>query len=124
MIKASRLLKTPDSTLRIVKVFKEPYRKQVVVNSVQATTQPSPQVYIVKIQSNTPTLKGTSEVKVSCDCHDFRYRCAYCLDQIDALMMEPSYLLTPPDKTNPGCKEIRACKHVSEALRFLIKNNY
>ena len=126
MVKISSILKSkPEvmNTIKVLKVIKEPYRYQVAVISKQATTKPAPQTYNVKIECSDEKIKPTSSIKGYCDCHDFRYRQAYCWYQRGALLMPPSFVLLPPDKTNPNCKEVRACKHISAVINYLIKKN-
>ena len=123
MIKLSDVIKPADSTIKIIDVRTEPYRYQISVISTVATTKPAPQVYIVKLECNTEKLGPKSLIKGFCDCHDFRYREAYCWYERDALLLEPSFLLEPPKKTNPGCQTLRMCKHLATASHYILSRN-
>ena len=122
MIELSRVIRPPDPTIKIIKFWHEPYRYQVSVISTKATTKPAPQVYVVKLECNTEKLQPNSKIKGYCDCHDFRYRQAYCWYQHDALIMEPAFLLQPPEKTNPNC-ELKMCKHMATVTHYILARN-
>jgi len=123
MIDLSRVNKPSDPTIKIVKTHIEPYRYQLSCISTMATTKPAPQMYTAKIECNTEKLRPNSKIKVYCDCHDFRYRQAYCFYLKDALLMEPSFVLLPPDKTNPDCKKMKLCKHLSTGVHYILARN-
>ncbi len=123
-ISVAQLMGVPDSSIQVIKVINQPYIKQFSVLSKQSTTKIKPNLYTVKIESNTPKLTPQSKVKVSCSCADFRYRLAYCFHEKDALLVSEDYLLKlngqeiKPDDTNPGCNKFRACKHIKSALAY------
>jgi len=119
MIELSKVIEPLDPTIKIVNVHKEPFRYQISVVSTKATTKPSPQIYVVKFESNTEKLNPSSKIKGYCDCHDFRYRLAYCWYEHDALLLPPAFLLRPPEKTNPGCK-MRMCKHMATVAHYIL----
>ena len=79
-----------------------------------------PNLYVVKIESDTPKILPTSKVKVYCSCLDFRYRLAYCFDQNGGLLTQPDFVLEPPKETNPNCI-VRSCKHINIALKHAIQ---
>ncbi len=122
MIELSKVIRPKDNSIKVLKIMKEPYRYQITVVSTKATTKPAPQVYVVKIESDTDKLKPTSKIKGYCDCHDFRYRQAYCWYEHGALIMEPAFLLRPPEKTNPNC-QLRMCKHMALATHYILSRN-
>ena len=117
-ITAAQIMGVPDSTIKVIKTIKQPFIKQFVVISRKSTTTIKPSLYTVKIESNTADLTPQSKIKCYCDCLDFRYRQAYCFHEKGALLSPPNYVIEPPDKTNPGCSEIRACKHIKAALKY------
>ena len=117
-VTVSQIMGVPDNSIKVIKTIKQPFIKQFVVISRKSTTTIKPQLYTVKIESNTPDLQPTSKVKVFCDCLDFRYRQAYCFNEKGALLIPPSFVIEPPDKTNPGCNKFRACKHIKAALKY------
>ena len=119
MIALSKIIRPKDNTIKVLKVIHEPYRYQVSVISINATTKPPPQVYIVKIDCNTERLQPNSLIKGYCDCHDFRYRQAYCWWVNDALLLPPAFVLQPPEKTNPDCK-LKMCKHMATAVQYIL----
>jgi hypothetical protein len=124
MISVNYLLKNvhnKDPNLRILKIYHEPYYYQVIVFNPLSTTK-KPQHYVVRIECNEEHLTRHSKVKISCDCHDFRYRFAYCLYQNDSLFFTPAFLLKYPEKTNPNC-EIKSCKHIYTALNYILAKN-
>jgi len=123
MIPLSEVIRTPDHSIKVQKIVKEPHRYQVSVVSTKATTKPAPQVYVVKIECNTEKLTPKSKIKGYCDCHDFRYRQAYCWYERGALIMPQSFLLEPPKITNPGCGELRMCKHMTLAVSYILNRN-
>jgi len=119
MIPLSKVMRPADPTIKVLKVVHEPYRYQVSVISINATTKPPPQVYVVKIECNTEKLQPNSKIKGYCDCHDFRYRQAYCWWVHDALLLPPAFVLQPPEKTNPDCK-LRMCKHMATVVQYIL----
>ena len=123
MIELAEIIESSDPTIQVLKLHKEPYRYQVACLSKKATTKPSPQLYTVKIECNTEKLRPTSKIKAYCDCHDFRYRQAYCWYTKDALLLPPAFVLTPPNKTNPNCGKLRACKHISTSIHYILARN-
>jgi hypothetical protein len=128
-VTASQLMGAPDASIAIIKTINQPYLKQFVVLSKKSTTSIKPNLYTVKVEANTPKLTPASKIKVSCTCADFRYRQAYCMHEKDALLVSEDFLLkldgqeVKPDKTNPGCKNFRACKHIRAALKYGIERN-
>ena len=122
MVPLSKVIKPLDPTIKVIKTIVEPHRYQVSVISEKATTPIAPQVYVVKIESDTEKLNPKSRIKGFCDCHDFRYRQAYCWYVNDGLLMEPSFVLTPPEKTNPNC-DMRMCKHMASVAHYIISRN-
>jgi len=122
MVPLSKVIKASDQTIKILETHIEPYRYQVSVMSTAATTKPAPQVYVCKIETNTTKLNPKSMIKAYCDCHDFRYRQAYCWYVNDGLLMQPSFVLTPPEKTNPNC-DMRMCKHLATVTHFIMSKN-
>ncbi len=122
-ITAAQIMGVPDNSIKVIKAIKQPFIKQFVVISRKSTTTLKPNLYSVKIESNTADLSPQSKVKVYCDCLDFRYRMAYCFNQKGALLAPASYVIEPPDKTNPNCREIRACKHIKAALKYGIERH-
>ena len=123
MLPLSDVIRPPRNDIKILKLVKEPHRYQASVISIHATTKPAPQVYTVKIICDTEKLHPNSKIKGYCDCHDFRYRQAYCWYINDALIMEPAFVLQPPQKTNPNCHEIRMCKHLATVAHFILSRN-
>ena len=125
----SQLMGITDNSVQIIKVINQQYLKQFVVLSKKSTTGIKPNIYTVKIESNTPKLTPQSKIKVSCTCADFRYRLAYCLYEKDALLTPEDYLLKldgeeiKPDKTNPGCSKVRGCKHIKASLKYALQHN-
>ncbi len=128
-ITVASLLGTPDSSIQVIKSINQPFLKQFSVLSKKSTTTIKPNLYTVKIETNTPKITTTSKVKVSCTCADFRYRLAYCFHEKGALLANEDYLLKmdgqeiKPDKTNPGCQKFRACKHIKAALKYGLERN-
>ncbi len=126
-ITAAQLMGVPDSSIAVIKTINQPYLKQFVVLSKKSTTTIKPNLYTVKVESNTPKLTPTSKVKLSCTCADFRYRLAYCMHEKGALLTNEDFLLKmdgqeiKPDKTNPGCNKFRACKHIRVSLKYGIE---
>ena len=114
----AQLMGVPDSSIKVIKTINQPFIKQFVVISKQSTTSIKPNLYTVKIESNTPQLTPQSKIKCYCNCLDFRYRQAYCFYEKGALLSPPDYVIEPPDKTNPGCRKIKACKHIRAALKY------
>lgn len=123
MIPLSQVNRPRDNSIKVLKTIHEPYRYQVSVISTKATTKPSPQVYVVKFECNTEKMTPQSSIKGYCDCHDFRYRQAYCWYQRDALLLPPAFVLQPPEKTNPGCGQLRMCKHMAKAVYHILTRN-
>jgi len=119
MVSLSKVIKPSDSTIKVIDTHIENYRYQISLISTAATTKPSPQVYVVKLESDTEKLNPNSKIKGYCDCHDFRYRQAYCWYVNDGLLMEPAFVLTPPEKTNPNC-DMKMCKHLATATHFIL----
>ena len=118
---AAQVMGVPDNSIKVIKTIKQPFIKQFVVISRKSTTTLKPNLYSVKIESNTPDLGPQSKIKCYCDCLDFRYRMAYCFHQKNALLAPANYVIEPPDKTNPNCREVRACKHIRAALKYGIE---
>jgi len=117
-VTVSQIIGVPDNSIKVIKSINQPFIKQFVVISRKSTTTIKPNLYNVKIESDTPELKPTSKIKVYCDCLDFQYRLAYCFDEKGALLIPQGFVIEPPDKTNPGCNKFRACKHIKSALRY------
>ena len=122
MIELSKIIRPADPSIKIIKFWSEPHRYQVSVISTKATTKPAPQIYVVKLECNTEKLRPDSKIKGYCDCHDFRYRQAYCWYQYGALLLPPAFVLQPPEKTNPNC-ELRACKHMATVIHYILARN-
>ena len=122
-VTVAQLLGIPDNSIKVIKAINQPYIKQFVVISRKSSTGIKPSLYTVKIESNTPNLTPQSKVKVFCDCLDFRYRQAYCFNEKGALLIPPSFVIEPPDKTNPGCAKMRPCKHIRAALKYALERN-
>jgi len=122
MIPLSKVIRPADPTIKVLKVHKEPFRYQISVISIDATTPPPPQIYVVKFECNTEKLQANSLIKGYCDCHDFRYRQAYCWYINDALLLEPAFVLEPPKVRNPNC-ELRMCKHMATAAHYILARN-
>jgi hypothetical protein len=122
-VTVAQLLGIPDPSIKVIKTINQPYIKQFVVISRKSTTGIKPSLYTVKIESNTPNLTPQSKIKVFCDCLDFRYRQAYCFNEKNALLIPPSFVIEPPDKTNPGCSKMRPCKHIKAALKYALEHN-
>ena len=126
-IRVSQLMGVPDSSIKVIKVINQPYIKQFSVLSRKSTTSIKPNLYTVKLESDTPKLSPQSKIKVSCSCADFRYRLAYCFREKNALLVNEDYLLkfngqdVLPDKTNPGCRKFRACKHIKASLAYALQ---
>ena len=124
MVTVQQLMGVPSMDIKVIKVINQPFLKQFSVLSKQSTTKIKPNLYTVKVESNTQKLTPQSKVKVSCSCSDFRYRLAYCFYEKNALLVKEDYLLKldgqeiKPDKTNPGCQRFRACKHIKAALAY------
>ena len=119
-IRVSQILRTTDTTIGIIKTINRPYIKQFSVLSKKSTAGIQPNLYVVKIESDTPKITPQSKVKVYCSCLDFRYRLAYCFDQHDALLTQPDFVLEPPNETNPNC-QVRSCKHINASLKFALQ---
>ena len=123
-IKVAQLMGVPDSSIQVIRVVNQPYIKQFSVLSKRSTTKIKPNLYTVRIEVDTPKITPQSKVACSCACSDFRYRLAYCFKEKDALLAPEDYLLkmdgqeVKPDKTNPNCREFRACKHIKAALTY------
>jgi hypothetical protein len=115
------LLGTYDSSIKVVKTINRPYIKQFAVLSKNSTVS-KPSLYNVKFELNTPKITPQSKIKVYCDCMQFRYRLAFCFNENDALLMPASYVIEPPDKTNPGCKKLEPCKHIRAALKYALEH--
>ena len=122
-ITIAQLLGVTDPNIKVIKTINQPYIKQFTVISRKSTSGIRPSLYNVKVESNTPTLTPQSKVKCYCDCLDFRYRYAYCFNEKGALLNPPNYVIEPPDKTNPGCSKLQACKHIKAALRYGIERS-
>ncbi len=126
-IKVSQLMGVPDSSIQVIKVINQPYIKQMSILSKKSTTKIKPNLYTVKMELDTPKITPNSRVKLSCSCADFRYRQAYCFYEKDALLVNEDYRLKmngqeiKPDKTNPGCHKIKACKHIKSALKYALE---
>jgi hypothetical protein len=120
-VTAASIMGVADNSVKVIKTIKQPFIKQFVVMSRKSTTTIKPNLYNVKIESNTPDLTPTSKVKVYCDCLDFQYRQAYCFNEKGALLIPQGFVIEPPDKTNPGCQKFRACKHIKSALKYGIE---
>ena len=125
----AQLMGAPDSTIKVIRTINQPYIKQFVVLSKKSTTNIKPNLYTVKVESDTPKLTPRSKIKCSCTCADFRYRLAYCFHEKGALLTSEDFLLKldgqeiKPDKTNPGCHKFRACKHIRAALKYGLERN-
>ena len=76
-----------------------------------AVNKKTGKAYNVDIELNTPKMELDSNCKVSCTCEDFKFRWAYVLWQQDALLHPKTFILTPPEKTNPN-ETLNACKHI------------
>ena len=122
-ITVEQLLGVPDQSVKVVKTINQPYLKQFVVISRKSTTGIKPNLYSVKVETNTPTITPQSKIKCYCDCLDFRYRQAYCFNEKGALLNPPNYVIEPPDKTNPGCANLKACKHIRSALKYALEHH-
>ena len=120
-VTAAQIMGVADNSVKVIKTINQPFIKQFVVMSRKSTTTIKPNLYNVKIETNTPDLKPTSKIKVYCDCLDFQYRLAYCFDEKGALLIPQGFVIEPPDKTNPGCNKFRACKHVKAALKYALE---
>jgi hypothetical protein len=117
-VTASQLTGTIDNSIKVIKTIKQPFIKQFVVMSRKSTTTIKPNLYNVKVETDTPELRPSSKVKCYCDCLDFSYRQAYCFNEKGALLIPQGFVIEPPDKTNPGCQKFRPCKHIKEAIRY------
>lgn len=122
-VTVSQLMGVNDNSIKIIKTIKQPFIKQFVVISRKSTTSIKPNLYTVKIESNTPDLTPQSKIKCYCNCLDFRYRMAYCFHEKGALLSPPDYVIEPPDKTNNGCTQFRGCKHIRASLKYGLEHN-
>jgi hypothetical protein len=120
-VTVAQIIGVPDKTIQVIKTINQPFIKQLVVISKKSTTTIKPSLYTVKVESDTPVLTPTSKIKCMCTCLDFRYRMAYCFHERGALLSPPDYVIEPPDKTNTGCKQFRACKHIRGALKYALE---
>ena len=123
-VTVQQLMGVCDPTIAIIRVINQPYLKQFLVLSKKSTTKIQPNTYTVKVEVNTPKITPQSKIKVACSCNDFRYRQAKCFYDKGALLVPEDYLIKldgqeiNPDKTNPGCKNFRPCKHIKCALKY------
>ena len=122
-ITVQQLMGITDNSIKVIKTINQPYIKQFVVISRKSTTGIKPNLYTVKIESNTPKLTPRSKIKCYCNCLDFRYRQAFCFEQKGALLSPPDFVIEPPNKTNPGCEKLRPCKHIRAALKYALEHN-
>ena len=88
----------------------KPFRVEgIVVNKKSGKS------YNIAILSDKEQLEMDSQVKVSCSCHDFKFRWAYVLFKQDALLNPREYVLEPPKVTNPE-GNVKACKHIHKFI--------
>lgn len=130
MLRAHELMSgNVDHNVQVIKLIKtrnfDQESKQLVVKSNATTLKKKyggPQLYTVKIEARNgvPIITPNTEVRVYCNCHDFIFRRAYCLNQDGSLLIPEGFLQEPPEKTNPTCEK-KYCKHVSAALKYLIQ---
>lgn len=130
MLKARDLMTgVKDYNMQVLKVLIsrnfDQESKQVVIKSNDTTLKKKyggPQLYTVKIEARNgvPKITPNTEVKVYCNCHDFIFRRAWCLNQQGSLLIPEGFIDIPPEKTNSDCKKMH-CKHVSQALTYLIQ---
>jgi len=120
-VTAASIMGVADNSIKVIKSIKQPFIKQFVVISKKSTTTIKPNLYNVKIETDTADLLPTSKVKCYCDCLDFQYRMAYCFNEKGALLIPQGFVIEPPDKTNAGCKQFRACKHIRSSLKYGIE---
>ena len=71
--------------------------------------------YAIQVQMNTQLLTPNSNVKVYCNCDDFKFRWAYVLHKFEALIAPQNFILLPPKQTNPNMA-VGCCKHIKVFL--------
>lgn len=112
MISIKKLISVPKDGNEMVsrKTQATPFRVAgVVINKKSA------KAYNIEILMDEEMLTLDSNVKVSCSCHDFKFRWAYVLYKQDALLKPNEYVLEPPKVTNPD-HNINACKHLHKFM--------
>lgn len=112
MIALKKLASEPKdgSTMISRKSASVPFRVEgIVIN------KKSGKGYNIAVLMDSEKLELTSNLKVSCSCHDFKFRWAYVLYKQDALLTPNQFVLDPPKITNPS-ENISACKHIHKFM--------
>ena len=123
-ITVQQLMGACDHSIKVIRVVNQPFVKQFFILSKKSTTKIQPNTYVVRIECDTTKITPNSKIKVACTCGDFRYRQAKCFYDKGALLTPEDYLIKMngqeinPDKTNPGCKNFKPCKHIICALKY------
>jgi len=130
MLKAHELMSgNVDHNMSVIKLIKsrnfDQESKQLIIKSSGTTMKKKyggPQLYTVKVEgrNGVPIITPDTEVRVYCNCHDFIFRRAYCLNQEGSLFIPEGFVDAPPETTNPDCHK-KYCKHISAALKYLIQ---
>lgn len=71
--------------------------------------------YNILVSMNTPKLTSKSEVKLFCNCDDFKFRWAWVLNEHNALLSPQNFVLTPPKIMNKT-HDLGCCKHIKVFL--------
>jgi len=86
-----------------------------------AVNKKSGKAYSLEVEMNTKKLEPDSMVKVACTCHDFKFRWAYALDQVGALLNRNMYVLKPAKITNPD-NDTKVCKHLHTFMKLELEH--
>lgn len=77
----------------------------------------SGKAYSIQIHMDTNELSDKSQVKVYCNCDNFKFQWAYVLYKHNALIAPQNFILSPPNQKNPN-QEIGCCKHIKVFLEL------
>lgn len=94
--------------------FRETIHKDGVLGGFVVSKQTG-KAYIIQVHMNTLEFKSNTEVKVFCNCDDFKFRWAYVLHKFDSLIAPQNFILLPPKQTNPNMA-VGCCKHIKVFL--------
>lgn len=81
----------------------------------------SGKAYSIQIQMDTNELQVNSNIKVFCNCDNFKFQWAYVLHKHNALIAPQNFILLPPKQTNPNL-DIGCCKHIKVFLELAHEN--
>lgn len=131
-ISSIKLYSTVDDPKSLIKrflnlIFKNKFKilSRVIKYNITNTKNGRSHFVIIKVPMHIDNNVLSQDVKIYCDCEDFKYRSAWLLNKNDNLFLNKKYekalgiaITTQPMKLQP---EI-GCKHVYKAIEDIVDN--